>query len=125
MAKTFRELAVWQRAIDLVTVLYKATQQFPREETYGLTSQLRRAGVSVASNIAEGCGRATTGEYRSFVGFARGSVHEVQTQLTIARRLGFGDPKQLGHAEALAEEISRILWALRQSLTHRLHDAGH
>jgi four helix bundle protein len=95
LARSFRELTVWQRAVELAVLLYKITQKFPRDETYGLASQLRRAGVPVASNIAEGCGRATTGEYRSFVGFARGSVFEVQTQLVIARELGMGDPRQL------------------------------
>jgi four helix bundle protein len=123
MARSFRELEVWQRAIELATLLYRITQQFPRDEIYGLTSQLRRAGVSVASNIAEGCGRATTGEYRSFVGFARGSALEVQTHLVIARELGLGDPKQLAAAEHLADEISKMLWAIRQKLSGRLQAA--
>jgi len=116
MAKSYRELVVWQKAIELATLLYRFTQQFPREEIYGLSGQLRRAGVSVASNIAEGCGRGTTGEYRCFVGMARGSALEIQTQLVIARELSLGDAKQLAHAEALAEEISKMLWAIRQRL---------
>jgi four helix bundle protein len=70
-ARSFRELVVWQRAMQLATAIYKLTQKFPREEMYGLTSQLRRAGVSVASNIAEGYGRGTRGEYRNFLGIAR------------------------------------------------------
>jgi four helix bundle protein len=107
MARSYRELVVWQKAIELATLLYRLTQQFPREEIYGLTSQLRRAGVSVASN---------TGEYRSFVGMARGSALEIQTQLVIARELSLGDAKQLAHAEALSEEISKMLWAIRQRL---------
>jgi hypothetical protein len=78
-AKSFQELIVWQRAIELTTALYKLTQQFPGVEIYGLTSQLRRAGVSVASNIAEGYGRGTRGEYRNFLGIARGSTLEIQT----------------------------------------------
>jgi four helix bundle protein len=123
MARSFRELAVWQRAIELATLLYKITQQFPHDEIYGLTSQLRRAGVSVASNIAEGCGRATTGEYRNFVGIAGGSALEVQTQLVIARELGMGDAKQLAEAEHLAEEISKMLWAVRQKLSGRIQAA--
>lgn len=90
MAKSYRELIVWQRAIELTVALYKLTASFPREEIYGLTAQLRRAGVSIASNIAEGYGRTTKGEYKSFRGMARGSALEVQTQLVIARELGFG-----------------------------------
>lgn len=110
---------MWQSAIELATLLYKITAQFPRDEIYGLTSQLRRAGVSVASNIAEGCGRGTTGEYRSFVGIARGSALEVQTQIVIARNLGLGDLKLLADAESLADNISKMLWAIRQRLSTR------
>jgi four helix bundle protein len=87
MAKSYPELEVWKRAIELSVVLYKLTRDFPREEIYGLTSQLRRAGVSVASNIAEGYGRSTKGKFRSFLGVARGSTLEVQTQLVIAASL--------------------------------------
>jgi four helix bundle protein len=116
MAKSFRELLVWQRAIELTTLLYKMTQKFPREETFGLTSQVRRAGVSVASNIAEGYGRGTKGEYRNFLGMARGSALEIQTQLVIAGTLGFGDPLQIAQAEELAEETSKMLW----TIAHRL-----
>jgi four helix bundle protein len=90
-ASHYRELLVWQRAIQMVVNVYKLTRQFPREEQFGLTRQLRRAAISVASNIAEGHGRASTGEYRQFLGMARGSNFEVQTQLVIARELGFGD----------------------------------
>jgi four helix bundle protein len=115
-AKSFRELVAWQRAIELTTALYRLTQQFPREEIYGLTSQLRRAGVSAASNIAEGYGRRTRGEYRSFLGIARGSTLEIQTQLVIARGLGFGDEREIARAEELAEETSKLLWVIAQRL---------
>lgn len=116
MARHFRELIVWQRAVDLATLLYQVTRQFPREERYGLTSQLRRAGVSIASNIAEGSGRGTRTDYRSFLRVARGSALEVQTQLTIAQNLHFGDAIQIAAAEALTDEISRMLWAMIQKL---------
>ena len=116
MAKSFRELIVWQRAMDLTTLLYRVTQQFPREELYGLASQLRRAGISVASNIAEGYGRGTRGEYRSFLGIARGSTLEILTQLVVARELGLGDPRQIGRAEELAEETSKMLWTIAHKL---------
>ena len=88
--ESFRELLVWQRSIQMALAVYKLTSMFPREEIYGLSSQIRRASVSVASNIAEGQGRASTGEFRQFLGIARGSNCEVQTQLTIVRELGYG-----------------------------------
>ena len=96
--------------------LYKLTRQFPREEIYGLTSQLRRAGVSVASNIAEGYGRGTKGEYRNFLGMARGSTLEIQTQLVIARSLGFGDEREIAPAEELAVETSKMLWTIAHKI---------
>jgi len=114
--RSFRDLVVWQRAMELAILLYKLTQQFPRDEIYGLTSQLRRAGVSVASNIAEGYGRGTKGEYRSFLGIARASTLEIQTQLTISRELGFGEEAQISQAASLAEETSSMLW----TMSHRL-----
>lgn len=116
MAKSYRELEVWKRAIELSVVLYKLTRDFPREEIYGLTSQLRRAGVSVASNIAEGYGRSTKGEFRSFLSVARGSTLEVQTQLVIARELGLGDSVKIATAEKLADETGRMLWSMREKL---------
>jgi four helix bundle protein len=116
MARSFRELAVWQRSRRLTGLLYRITQQFPREEVYGLTAQLRRAGISIISNIAEGSGRGTRTDYRSFLRIARGSALEVQAQLLIARDLGFGIPAQIVEAEELAEEISKMLWAITQKL---------
>ena len=115
-AKSYRELQVWQRSIQLSVSLYHLTRGFPREEIYGLTSQLRRAGVSVASNVAEGYGRGSKGEYRNFLGMARGSALEVQTQLVIARELGLGDPKLIAAAERLAEETGKMLWAMMEKL---------
>jgi four helix bundle protein len=112
----YRNLKVWQRAIDLSVTIYKFTSHFPGSELYGLTSQLRRAAVSVASNIAEGYGRASKGEFRQFIGIARGSVLELQTQLEIAKQLGFGkEPLRLA-AQALAEEAGKMTWALMQRL---------
>lgn len=116
MAEGFRDLVVWQRAVEMTVLLYRATSSFPREEIYGLSSQLRRAGVSVASNIAEGWGRQSDGEYKHFLGIARGSNLEVQTQLTIARQLGFGDDTVLVTAEALSNEVSRMLVGLMKSI---------
>jgi len=115
-AKSYRELSVWQRSIELTVALYKLTGAFPREELFGLTSQLRRASVSIASNIAEGYGRASRGEYRNFLGIARGSALEVQTQLVVARALDYGDPNQIAAAEKLADETGKMLWAMMQKL---------
>ena len=88
MVESYRDLKVWQRAIEMTLGIYRATTGFPKEELFGLTSQIRRAGVSVASNIAEGYGRSSRGEYKQFLGMARGSNLEVQTQLFIATELG-------------------------------------
>jgi len=88
MLKSFRDLQEWQRSIQLAAAVYRLAGSFPREEMYGLSSQMRRAAVSVASNIAEGCGRLGVGEYRQFLGIARGSTLELQTRFEIARALG-------------------------------------
>ena len=87
--KSYQGLIAWQKAISLVTDVYALTADFPGHEIYGLTSQLRRASVSIPSNIAEGHGRATKGEFLQFLGHARGSLCEVQTQIFIARRLTY------------------------------------
>jgi four helix bundle protein len=89
VARSYRELLVWQKAKTLAVHTYQATANFPRAETYGLTSQIRRASVSVVSNIAEGQGRLTAGEFRHFLGQARGSLPEAETQMAIALDLGF------------------------------------
>ena len=87
MSSTYRDLRVWQMAMRLVLDIYRRTQTFPREETYGLTVQLRRAAVSIASNIAEGKGRSSDKELLHFLSTAKGSLFEVETQLMIARDL--------------------------------------
>lgn len=112
MAESYQELKVWQRAIELSVALYTLTSQFPHGELYGLTSQLRRAGVSVASNIAEGYGRTSKGEYKHFLGMARGSTLEIQTQIVIARKLRFGDAAKLDEAETLSHEVGKMLWTM-------------
>ncbi len=114
--ESHRDLIVWQRAIDMTVAVYELTSRFPREETYGLSAQLRRAGVSVASNIAEGYGRGSTGEYKQFLGIARGSNLELQTQLVIARRLCVGDGEKVDQTEQLSFEVSKMLVALMGKL---------
>ena len=96
--------------------IYKLTATFPDSERFGLTNQLRRAAVSVASNIAEGYGRSTKGEYIQFLGHARGSNSEIETQLVIAKGLGFRSPKMLTITEELCSEVGRMLSAAMKTL---------
>ena len=117
MSGSYREIKVWQKAIELVADIYSCTRSFPREELYGLAGQLRRAAVSIASNIAEGKGRRTDREFLQFLHHARGSVFEVETQLTIASRLGYmpeAEVLRLGHS---ASEIARMLNGLIKAIT--------
>jgi four helix bundle protein len=107
---------VWQRSIQLAVSIYSFTRGFPREELYGLTSQMRRAAVSVPSNIAEGHGRGSTGEYRQFLGMARGSNCELQTQLEIARALGMGDAKLLKDADGLSHEVGKMIFGVLEAI---------
>jgi four helix bundle protein len=102
--------------MELTVTIYSLTKTFPKEEIYGLTSQLRRASVSVASNIAEGRGRGTDGEFRQFLNIAQGSTYEVQTQLLVAKQLKIGDEGLLRKAEALCIETSKMLGAFIRSL---------
>jgi four helix bundle protein len=117
MSGSYREIKLWQKAIELVVDIYSCTRSFPREELYGLAGQLRRAAVSIASNIAEGKGRRTDREFLQFLHHARGSVFEVETQLTIASRLGYmpeAEVLRLGHS---ASEIARMLNGLIKAIT--------
>jgi four helix bundle protein len=116
MGESFRNHTVWQRAVELTLAEYKVTATFPDSERFGLSNQLRRASVSVASNIAEGYGRSTKGEYLLFLGLARGSNSEVETQIVIAKALGFGSKEMLQTAEELCGEVGRMLPAVMKSL---------
>ena len=119
MPQNYQDLTVWQRAIDLTECIYRLTQKFPKEETYGLVSQLRRASVSVASNIADGRGRLNPGEFRQFLGIALGSTFEIQTQLLVARRMEMGTEKALGEAAALSDQVSKMLTSFIQTLSSK------
>lgn len=116
MLRSFRELTVWQKSMLLATTTYRLTQGFPREEVYGVTSQRRRAAVSVPSNIAEGQGRGSLGDYRKFLWIARGSNFELQTQLEIARSLKIGNVNLLDESEALSQEVGKMLSAMLEKL---------
>ena len=116
MVQSFRDLVVWQRSLQTAVSVYRLTQKFPREEMYGLTSQMRRAAVSVPSNIAEGHGRLSTGEYRQFLGVVRGSNFELQTQLEIARALGIGDSKLIDETEGLSHQVGKMIYGVLEGI---------
>ncbi|MGO8935017.1 MAG: four helix bundle protein [Terracidiphilus sp.] len=120
-AQSFRELVVWQRAMQLTVAIYRLSGDFPREERFGLTSQIRRSAVSIPSNIAEGQGRRGVGEFKQFLGIARGSNFEVQTQLEIARALKFGKPALIDEAESLSHEVGKMVYALSDSISGSTH----
>ena len=116
MAQDYRDLIVWQKSIELTICIYKMTQSFPKHELYGLTSQIRRASVSIASNIAEGRGRLNLPEFRQFLGMAQGSTYELQTQLLVAKSLDMASPDALSEAESLSNEVSKMLGSFIQKL---------
>lgn len=107
--KDFRQLKIWERSHQLVLAIYKATKAFPKEELYGLTSQIRRSSMSVPTNIAEGCGRNTDADFARFLQIAMGSASETEYQLILAHDLGFlpNDSYEKLHADV--EEIKRML----------------
>lgn len=110
------ELIVWHRAVDLCVEVYQLTKTFPREELYALTSQMRRASVSIASNIAEGYGRSSRDQYRHFLSIAQGSYLELQTQLVIARKIGFADSDAVRKVSGVASEVGKMLAAILRKL---------
>ncbi len=116
----FRDSIMWQKVMSLSTSTYTATSNFPREEIFGLTNQLRRASVSIPSNIAEGTGRLSTGEFLQFLGIARGSTLEVQTQLELSLRLGYGNPRDLAAVQALSIDVLKLLNASIATLQSRI-----
>jgi four helix bundle protein len=117
--RSYRDLVPWQKAMELVTDVYRSTQTFPDSERFGLTAQLRRAAVSVPSNVAEGQGRLSTGEFKQFLGHARGSLLEVETQIMIAANLGYFTGRQSGNLLKQTIEVGRILNGLIGSLKNR------
>lgn len=117
--KSYKDLIVWQKSMDLVEMVYQVTKEFPKEELYGLTNQLRRAAVSVPSNIAEGQARSSTAEFRNFLSIARGSLAEVETQLLIAERLNYIESGKLGELMNIQAEINKMTNALMSKLALR------
>jgi four helix bundle protein len=113
---SYRDLEVWQKALDLIVECYQRTRSFPTDERFGLTAQIRRAAVSVASNIAEGHERRHLGDYLRHISMSRGSVAEIETQFTAAEQLRYVGPRQLAKVFLLCDDISRMLTRLRRSL---------
>jgi four helix bundle protein len=117
--ESYQDLLVWQKAMDLVVECYRLTQKFPANELYGLTSQIRRAAVSVPANIAEGFGRWHSKDFVRFLLNANGSLKEVETHLLISERLSLLQRTEMQKAMRLSEELGRMLAALRQKLSPR------
>ncbi len=115
--KTYTELFVWQKSMELVTAIYKQTQNFPKEEIYGLTSQIRRCAVSIPSNIAEGFGRKSQQDFIRFLKISMGSLFELQTQLRISKNIGFLDEIEFTELFEDTREIERMLSSFIHSIT--------
>lgn len=116
MIESYKDLKVWQRSMDLVCATYSMSQALPREELFGLTSQMRRSAVSIPSNIAEGYGRDNTGDYVHMLRIAQGSLKELETQLMIASRVGWVDTTATQPALTICDEVGRMLRALIRSI---------
>ncbi len=110
--QSYRDLIVWQKSMSLVMMLYGATKGFPKEEAFGLTSQIQRSAVSIPSNIAEGYGRNSTGDYARFLQIASGSLYEFQTQLEISFQLGYLNKERFNEINSLSIEIEKMLSSL-------------
>lgn len=115
------ELKIWNKAIDLTVDVYKATASFPSDERYGLTSQSRRAAVSIPSNIAEGAGRNSMKEFNQFLGVANGSSYELQTQLVIANRLAMLDIELLNPLLIKIDELQKMTYGFQQMLDKKIN----
>jgi four helix bundle protein len=117
--RSYRELIAWQKAMDLVVRVYEGTKTFPREEIYGLTSQLRRAAVSIPSNIAEGQGRRSSKGFIQFLGIAYGSLQETETQIILATRLGYLRDEQESQLLAQCAEVGKLINGLTNALRRK------
>jgi four helix bundle protein len=116
MGESYQDLIAWRKSMELVTEIYAVTKAFPQDERYGLTNQLRRAAVSVPSNIAEGQARFSRKEFHHFLSHARGSLVEIETQLMIAQNLGYLAVKQVGGLLGRTAELGRVLNGLIASI---------
>jgi four helix bundle protein len=112
----FRELKIWQRSMDIVVDVYDKTKTFPKEETYGITQQIRRSGVSIPSNISEGAGRNTDSQFKHFLEISMGSCNELQTQIELSRRIGYLSNEEANKILDEALQIYRVILAYYNSL---------
>ena len=119
MKKPHRELTVWQKSVDFTTHIYRLTEKFPKSEIYGLTSQMRRAAISIALNIAEGAARKTSKEFIQFLTIARGSISEIDTHLEIVGRLRYVSPQHLDALDASLTELDRMLSGLVKNIRRK------
>lgn len=117
--ESYKSLIVWQKSMTLVMAVFELTEEFPKSELYGIVSQIRRAAVSVPSNIAEGWGRKSIKEYRQFYAIAYGSVLELETQLLISQRLKFGNALKYENIFSLLTEVSKMLHVMSFDLNNR------
>jgi four helix bundle protein len=115
----FKELKVWQKSIDLVTDTYLLTRNFPKEEVFGLVSQIRRCIISVPSNIAEGCGRKSQKDFSNFLGISLGSSFEFETQLIISKNIGYLTDEQFNKLESEIQHIQNMIIKLQTSLENK------
>ena len=120
IVQSYRDLVAWQKAMNLVTEIYRLSQKFPKEEMFGLISQVRRAAVSVPSNIAEGHSRPSRKEFQYFLGNARGSLSELETQMMIGRNLDYLNEAELTNILNIAAEVGRILNGLMASIKNKI-----
>ncbi len=111
-----KELKIWHKAMDIAAELYDITKSFPKEEVYGITSQMKRAAVSIPSNIAEGAGRRSELEFRNFLNFSNGSSYELDTQLLLSARLGFTTEQTIEHLLKEIDELQKMNYALINKL---------
>ena len=116
----YKELIVWQKAMTLTEEIYRIVKFLPKEELFGLSDQMRRAAVSIPSNIAEGHGRDTNGDFHRFLLIARGSLMELETQLEICKRLHYIPEKELKASGSLCREIEKILWTMTNKPSSRI-----
>ena len=116
MEKPHKRLIAWQKSIDLVVLIYDLTKRFPKEELYGLTSQLRRAAVSVPSNISEGASGRSTDQFKNYLSIAIGSLNEISTQLEIALRVGCLDQPRCIDAERMVDECLALTYGLKKAI---------
>lgn len=119
MVMSYKDLVAWNKAMELVIEIYRVTKNFPKEEIFGLMSQLRRGAISIPSNIAEGKGRLSKGEFRQFLGNARGSLAELETQILISQKLNYLDEAETNKILTMVEEVGKVINGLLSAVKNQ------